>query len=450
MKIFYSGLWMVFGMMSATSSFSFCGFYVAKASTDLFNNSSKVVFAREGKRSVISMSSDYEGDAKDFALIIPVPTVLKKKQIHVAENALIEHLDAYTSPRLVEYHDKNPCRRNPEGRFKRAMMMNELEIQTDSSKGAVKTSVKIEAQYTVEEYDILILSATESNGLLQWLNTNGYKVPNSAQKVVHSYIKQGMKFFIAKVNIKKQAKLGLETLRPIQIAFESEKFMLPIRLGTINSKAQQEMFVFTLTSKGRVETSNYRTVKLPSNVDMPIYIKEDFGAFYKSLFSHQVKKENNKAVFLEYAWDMSWCDPCAADPLSPKQLKQLGVMWLGDAQNGAGKSQSAYTPPPKVFVTRLHLRYNKANFPEDLKLHETSDSSNFQSRYVLRHAWKGEVNCKAGKQYKKTLPVRFDKEAQTLSNLTGWDIETIRKKMKSNGQDYQAVSSSSWWEDIWN
>ena len=21
-----------------------------------------------------------------------------------------------------------------------------------------------------------------------------------------------------------------------------------------------------------------------------------------------------RAVFLEYAWDMAWCDPCAADP----------------------------------------------------------------------------------------------------------------------------------------
>ena len=50
-----------------------------------------------------------QGELKEFAIVIPVPSVLEKGQIHVANKALIDHLDAYTSPRLVEYFDENPC-----------------------------------------------------------------------------------------------------------------------------------------------------------------------------------------------------------------------------------------------------------------------------------------------------------------------------------------------------
>ena len=73
---------------------AFCGFYVAKADTKLFNKASKVVLVRDEDRTVLTMANDFQGDAKDFAVVIPVPTFIEKGQIHVADNALIEHLDA--------------------------------------------------------------------------------------------------------------------------------------------------------------------------------------------------------------------------------------------------------------------------------------------------------------------------------------------------------------------
>src|SRR5215468_7463343 len=88
---------------------AFCGFYVAKADAKLFNKSSKVVLSRDGTKTAITMASDYEGEPKEFAVVIPVPTFIQRKQIGVVEPATVEHLDAYTAPRLVEYHDEDPC-----------------------------------------------------------------------------------------------------------------------------------------------------------------------------------------------------------------------------------------------------------------------------------------------------------------------------------------------------
>src|SRR5262245_2909074 len=88
---------------------AFCGFYVAQADSKLFNKSSKVVLTRAGNTTAITMASDYEGEPREFALVIPVPTFIERKQIGVVDMKTVDHLDAYTAPRLVEYFDEDPC-----------------------------------------------------------------------------------------------------------------------------------------------------------------------------------------------------------------------------------------------------------------------------------------------------------------------------------------------------
>ena len=108
----------------------------------------------------------------------------------------------------------------------------------------------------------------------------------------------------------------------------------PIRLGTVNAKGDQDLILYVLTKNGRVEADNYRTVKFPTGMELPEYIQDDFAKFYVDTFANQVKKENGQAIFTEYFWDMGWCDPCAADPLSNDQLRSLGVFWLNDTHYG--------------------------------------------------------------------------------------------------------------------
>src|SRR5439155_20713037 len=88
---------------------SFCGFYVASGEARLWNQASRVVLVRDGDRTVITMASDYQGEPKQFAIVVPVPAVLQQSQVHVGDSAVIDHLDAYSAPRLVEYFDENPC-----------------------------------------------------------------------------------------------------------------------------------------------------------------------------------------------------------------------------------------------------------------------------------------------------------------------------------------------------
>ena len=422
--------------VAAGPASAFCGFYVAQADAKLFNKSSKVVLTRNGQQTAVTMASDYEGEPSEFALVIPVPSFIKKDQISVVDTKTIDHLDAYTAPRLVEYFDPDPCQDRVV-----ALAMAPQPAPTTAQPSAVPEyrGVKVEARYDIAEYDVSILSAEDSDGLIRWLTDNGYKIPRGAEPVIGSYIKQKMHFFIAKVNLKRMQDSGRAYLQPLQVRYETAKFMLPLRLGTVNADGPQDLVIYALTQHGRIEASNYRTVKVPSDVDVPLFVKNDFASFYKATFEHAVARENMHGVFVEYAWDMGWCDPCAAAPMSKAELAELGALWDG----GDGSLANRFPPVPgngnDPFVTRLHVRYDAKSFPEDLNFIETSDRDNFQGRYILRYPSNAAETCAAAKSYRASLPARFKAEADNLANLTGWSRDDIAKRMTAAGQDISHV-----------
>ncbi len=417
----------------AERAWGFCGFYVSKADAKLYNQASQVVIARNGDRTILTMANDYQGDIKDFAIVVPVPVVLQQDQVNVGDPKIIERLDAFSAPRLVEYFDPDPCMDYPPVNAVSGGTRGgdeEDEFRYDRDVNAL--GVTVEARFSVGEYDILMLSAKESNGLETWLNRNGYRIPQGASQLLRPYIRQNMKFFVAKVNLQEFEKAGYQFLRPLQMAYESPRFMLPIRLGMMNATSEQDLIVYVLSPKGQVEITNYRTVSVPSDAEIPGFVKNEFQDFYKAMFQTAYTREGKKVAFREYAWDMGSCDPCSSEPLTPEELKKSGVFWLtpNDFNN--------------VFITRLHVRYSRDKFPEDLMFQETSNREQFQGRYILHHPFTGEIKCEAGRQYQKSLSQRFEQESQTLAKLTGWKIQDIRKKTTISQSQ-----PSPWWHNSW-
>jgi hypothetical protein len=441
----------ILGVSVPREAVAFCGFYVGKADASLYNQASQVVMVRHQNKTVLSMMNDYKGDLKEFALVVPVPVVLKQQQIHIGERELFARIDAYSAPRLVEYSDQSPCGMPLMSREMAAPMASARMAPPEF--GAKSLGVTVEAQYTIGEYDIVILSAEQSDGLEKWLIGNGYRIPAGAARALRPYIKQQMRFFVAKVNLTEQARTGLNYLRPLQFAFESPKFMLPLRLGMINANGPQDLIIYAITQEGRVETTNYRTVKLPTGTELPEYIKGEFSSFYKAMFSRQVKDESLRGVFTEYFWDMSACDPCAASPLSSQELRKLGVFWGSDSPYSTALigPNSRYpwrtSQPTPVMLTRLHVRYSADTFPEDLVFQETQDTENFQARYVVRHPWPGSSDaCPAAASYFQELTLRQQNEAANLADLTGWNLNDIVRKVGLRS----APGQQPWWKGLWD
>ena len=346
---------------------AFCGFFVAKVDAKLFNNRSEVAIAHQNNNTTYNLAFDYKGDPKEFALVLPVPIVLKKPDVKVIDPKLFQRLDDFTAPRLVRYQDFNQ-------NLPSAAARSEAEPKKD------RAPVTVVERFTVGEYDVVILSANESNALASWLRQNNYRLPDNAARYLKPYIDQKLYFFVVRINVKEQEKLGFQNLRPIQFTVKnSKKVMLPFQLGKINSEGTQDIIVYFLSDKGRAESSNYTNVMIPSNFAVPEEIESKFGEFYKGLLANTIKSVGRETVVTEYAWDTGSCDPCSASPLTFQELKELGMN------------------NERAFITRLHLQYTKDTYNRDLEFRVTADTRTYQGRYVLTPKSALSVNTEGNK-----------------------------------------------------
>ena len=162
--------------------------------------------------------------------------------------------------------------------------------------------VTVEAQFTVGEYQIVILSAKESTGLDTWLRRENYNIPEGAEPLLRPYVESGSKFFVAKVDPRKVKFVdGRADLSPLRFHYDSDQFVLPIRLGLANSGGTQDLIVSILAPNQRYEVANYKNVTIPTNLDVKDAVRDRFGAFYAALFDRTLER-NPGAVVTEYAW----------------------------------------------------------------------------------------------------------------------------------------------------
>jgi hypothetical protein len=380
---------------------AFCGFYVTGSDQQLVADATQVVLMRKGTRTVLSMQNNYKGPPEAFAMVIPVPVVLKEQDVKTLPPQVFANVERMGAPRLVEYWEQDPCRPEPVYAPRPMMAVRAMAPAPKAEKKA-DLGVTVEAQFNVGEYQIVILSAKESTGLDTWLRREKYNIPKGAEPLLRPYVESGSKFFVAKVDTKKVKFVdGRADLSPLRFHYDSEQFVLPIRLGTANSGGTQDLIVSILAPGQRYEVANYKNVTIPTNLDVKADVRERFGEFYAALFDRTVQ-QNPGAVVTEYAWAAGSCDPCPGPTLDGNDFATLGADVLG-------------APGYDFVLTRLHARYGKDGAPNDLvfktaspivggreqrdehgRLEERSRAdgyNNFQGRYIIRHAWTGPIAC---------------------------------------------------------
>ncbi len=403
---------------------AFCGFYVSGADQKMFNNATMVVMMREGTKTVLSMRNNYEGPPEDFAMIVPVPQVLEEENVKVLQDSIFKKVDKLASPRLVEYWEQDPC--NQIGYAQGFGGLGSIGVGRGGGGMASRSSglgVKVEAEFDVGEYNVVVLSAKESNGLETWLKQEKYNIPEGAGPLLKPYIEGGQYFFAAKVDPKKVTfKDGQAQLSPLRFHYDSEDFSLPVRLGLINANGPQDLLVHILAKNQRYEVANYDNVTIPTNLIVKPDVKERFAHFYTTLFD-RVMEEHPGAVVTEYSWGANSCDPCPTSALNMTDVQTLGGDVLGSpALPQGGRGSFRFNNGAMGWVlTRLHARYTAETMEEDLVFkkaeaivggrgmpHGTkvieegilgeqraipSSFNNFQGRYIILNPWEGKIEC---------------------------------------------------------
>jgi MYXO-CTERM domain-containing protein len=410
-------------LTSPSDADAFCGFYVAGADAELYNNATMVVLMRDGTRTVLSMQNNYQGPAQNFAMVVPVPVVLQEQDVKVLPIEVFDRVDKLAAPRLVEYWEQDPCFIPPEWdgevNFSAAV---EKKSGGGNDRPPKDLGVTVEAQFEVGEYQVVVLSAKESTGLDTWLRQEKYNIPPGAEPLLRPYVESGSKFFVAKVDIKKVKfdEQGQAMLSPLRFHYDSPEFALPVRLGLINAQGPQDLLVHILARGVRYETANYENVAIPTNLEVKNEVRERFGQFYASLFDHTLASKP-KAVVTEYAWAAGSCDPCPEPALTLAELVTLGADVLPTYEQAFRKnrvpSEFEWSVPNEFVLTRLHARYDQSSLGEDLvfqaapaivggreflqqdgqlergAIQDPNGYNNFQARYIIRHEWTGPIEC---------------------------------------------------------
>lgn len=351
-------------LLGPSEADAFCGTYVSSYEEAPQNAASEVAIVRQGTRTTLTVGNDVLGETRDFAMIVPVPEVLPEDAIRVVDPSVFDLLRGYSDPRQVRYECADLA-------YDTATDTDaDADLDTGSISDTADTAVEVEAQYIVGEYDISILSATESGALVDWLQANGYAVPDASERLLGEYIEGGAYFFAAQVREDAEIETGA-MLSPLQFSYTSEPFGLPIRIGTLNSPGEQDLRIYAISDfdQGRTAIANYDEAPIDTDCMWQPEGGEDFTTWYDRQLDASYASQASASWITEYSWGNGDCDPCTGVLPDDNALFTLGY-------------EADYHVGMYYWFTRLRMRYAPQTATQDLVLYQTNMHDTTQMRFI--------------------------------------------------------------------
>jgi hypothetical protein len=207
---------------------------------DLYESAQKAVILYGNGTEHLILSVSFEGDAEDFAWVIPLPA---KPEIAVTDAELFWELSDFTATEIPGGKGGFGC-------------LGSFEGTTPGDQGGVDV---IEEQ-VVGPYATAILSATNATALSDWLNANGYIFPEDGEEIVSEYIEKEWYFVATKINAmvdidllgyKEEpeeepiAALAEGAIEPIVLSFASDEIVYPLRITSLSATSPEVLlYVF--------------------------------------------------------------------------------------------------------------------------------------------------------------------------------------------------------------
>ncbi len=462
-------------VLSGSPARAFPGVFAGKTAAQLTSRATQVVVMKNGKHSVVTVMTDYEGPMMPFALVLPVPADVDAAQVKVLKRADIERLEELTAPRFHEFWEMDPCEAGEtqqvwERNLKASAGSDFLgggDMFKSSEKVPKEMKISVEPSFRDDaEYKLSVVK----NNVDTWLAKKGYKLPaGSAEK-----LKGHPGAFIVAVVDPRQVELGPTggaMLSPIRYATDAD-VEIQSTFGLANADRPQELIIYVLDKESRYEAANYENAFPPTNVRVDFAAKERMSDFYANLHD-KILLKNGKAVLTEYAWSTADCgQPCPDAPLHLSEHLTLGgdvfESYLDDAVRNpkpparSDEEQKAYEAADKdekkrldalvkevarrkalierqgeYVLTRLHHRYTAATLPADIKLkpagalaagveapqgpdgtlppgQQTSEHNQVQTRFYFLHENKAVVKCDNPQRYRWGKPPRTYRGARKV------------------------------------
>lgn len=266
-----------------------------------YSPAAAVFIVRDGVKTVLTMEPAYDGPKVPISMIFPVPTAIGRDQVRTVPGSIFRNLDRLTAPRVQ--HVFPSCRR----RRRRAARMSSARLAGGGGGGGggggtEEPPVQVVDEWALDEYDISVLSATESNGLLDFVRERGLELPAAAEPALRAYIETGHRFVFATVDPTRAHTVGDRmVLSPLQLSYESDDLVVPVRLGTINSPGEQELLLYVVARGEHYEVANRESVLAPTDLRIGRENAGSAAELYGALMDEQFRQKPG-AVVTEFAY----------------------------------------------------------------------------------------------------------------------------------------------------
>ena len=327
-----------------------------------YNPASAVVLVREGRRTVMTVEAAYEGPAVELSLVVPIPGTIGRENVRTVSGTAFRRLDQRTAPRVR--HVFKPCTRPSSLRVASAEGFGAGASaggggRTEAERVQDEFGVDIQDEWPVDEYDVTLLGAEQSTGLLAFLRERGLELPDAAATMLRGYIESGHRFVLFTADPSRAQRLGESMmLSPIQLEYESDELRVPVRLGTLNSPGEQELLLYVISTEGRFDVANRPSVLAPTDLRMRPDARGTFAELYTSI-TDEVFRQTPGAAITEYVHQVG--THVRQSEIAPFR----GPSTLGEPDRrrmGAGR-----TDAPRWTVSRIRHRYG-TNLSDDLSL----------------------------------------------------------------------------------
>lgn len=198
---------------------------------DLYESAQRAVILYGNSTEHLILSVSFQGDAEDFAWVIPVPD---KPEIAVTDAELFWELSDFTTKGL------------PSGGGGYGFMCPGGAAPSDQD------GVDVIEEQVVGPYATAILSATNATALADWLNANGYIFPEDGEEIINEYIEKEWYFVATKINaVEEDTGYALTegAIEPIILSFASDEIIYPLRITSLSTmdatSPEVLLYVFT-------------------------------------------------------------------------------------------------------------------------------------------------------------------------------------------------------------
>lgn len=280
----------VAGLLTAPGAALACGGVFCNATQPVNQAAERILFAQDGTQMHMHVRLSYQGPPAEFGWLLPAPPDV---QTALSSEMLFTQLDAQFGPlfNLVQEFDDN-CLQGRNQAFPGGAPNagGDFAAEDDADGG-----VAVLSREAIGPYDRVVIAAQNTQALRDWLDQNGFAIPDSIDATLEPYIEMGSVF----VAIKLLPGSDDGDIAPLHLTFTSDKAAVPIVPTQVAANPDMGVIVHVLADDRAIPV-NYDHVRINEGAIDWL----NFGQNYADVVSAAVDEARGGRGFVtDYAGD---------------------------------------------------------------------------------------------------------------------------------------------------